>query len=86
MSQPEGQSCSNCAFAFTSARPGVANECRRLCPISISPVDSRWPAVATTDWCGEWADSHRNGLQPVAVDDSTPVEVNVVQSVPVPLT
>jgi len=60
-------SCSTCRWAQPLDKDGQFFECRRLSPqpypafytdLHRTPpprLESRWPSVGPTDWCGEWS-------------------------------
>ena len=50
--------CSTCVFFLAGITNTGADEagglCRRNVPLIVPSGWAIWPAVKTTDWCGEW--------------------------------
>lgn len=64
-----------CADEFKIADVDDGGECRRVSPVVATHLNqgavATWPAVDTSDWCGEWANL-RGGPNAAAKESETP--------------
>ena len=81
-------SCFNCKF-WENHEPAPVGECRRHAPVLIwnhveDLVDSVWPVVDESDWCGEFQEkgSKLAAAQPVLVPVTDGLQTGFRQNMP----